>query len=313
MKEKEEVLVSISCLTYNHEKFIKEAIESFLMQKTNFKYEILIHDDASTDGIQEIIREYEKKYPDVIKPIYQKENQYSKGKKVSFFNNKRAKGKYIAICEGDDYWTDPYKLQKQIDYMEKNEECGMCFHNVGIYDEQKKEEIGEVRPYKKNQISSTEDIIMGDGGFIGTNSIVYRKKYEENIPEFYYECPVGDYPLQIFHSTKKYAYYIDEKMSNYRVNIGTSWTDKNNSYRKQKDLRIALIKMLREFNKYSDKKYEKIIEKRIERWSYKILKFNQRQEFLSKEEYKEFYSNLYLKSKIELYLRKIFKYKMNIN
>ena len=105
------------------------------MQKTNFAFELLIHDDASTDGTADIIREYEAKYPDIIKPIYQTENQYSKG--VGFgeiMTNvfQQAKGKYIAFCEGDDYWTDPLKLQKQVDFMEANEEYSLCFHACNI-------------------------------------------------------------------------------------------------------------------------------------------------------------------------------------
>ena len=100
----DDILVSINCITYNHEKYIAQAIESFLMQITNFKYEILIHDDASTDNTVKIIKEYEKKYPNVIKTIFQKENQYSKGKKVEIFGFKKSRGKYIAFCEGDDYW-----------------------------------------------------------------------------------------------------------------------------------------------------------------------------------------------------------------
>ena len=102
-----EPLVSICCLTYNHAPYIRDAIEGFLMQKTNFPVEILIHDDASTDGTADIIREYETRYPDIIKPIYQTENQYSKGVKISReYQFSRARGKYIALCEGDDYWTD---------------------------------------------------------------------------------------------------------------------------------------------------------------------------------------------------------------
>ena len=110
----DKVMVSVICNTYNHEKYIKSALDGFVMQKTNFEYEVLIHDDASTDSTADIIREYEKKYPDIIKPIYQSENQYSKKVPISkTYQYSRAKGKYIAICEGDDYWTDPFKLQKQ--------------------------------------------------------------------------------------------------------------------------------------------------------------------------------------------------------
>ena len=126
------ILVSIDCTTYNHGKYISDALDSFLMQNTNFKYEILVHDDASTDDTPKIIKEYESIYPDLIKPIYQKENQYSKGLRVSGINLRRARGKYIAVCEGDDYWIDPYKLQKQVDYMESHPECSMCTHAAYI-------------------------------------------------------------------------------------------------------------------------------------------------------------------------------------
>ena len=307
----DKLMVSIECITYNHEKFIKKALDSFLMQKTNFNYEIIIHDDASTDRTAEIIKEYELKYPNIIKPIYQKENQYSQGKKISSIIQNKLKGKYVAICEGDDYWTDPYKLQKQVDYMESHPKCGMCFHTVELLDEQIQKIIGKVKPYNKSQISSTEDIIMGDGGFIGTNSIMYKRENMNVLPKFYLECPVGDYPIQIYNSTKEYAYFMEDSMSVYRVNIGNSWTDKEGDFKKQKYLRIALIKMLLEFNEVTDKKYEKIIMKRIEKWSYKLIKYNQRYNFLNKEEYGEFYKNLSFTRKIELYLRKLFRYKIN--
>lgn len=129
-----EPVVSICCLTYNHILYIRQCLDGFMMQKINFPIEILIYDDASTDGTQGIIREYEKKYPDIIKPIYQKENQYSKGIKVSLvYNYSRAKGKYIALCEGDDYWTDPYKLQKQVDFLESHPDYVMCSHRHNDY------------------------------------------------------------------------------------------------------------------------------------------------------------------------------------
>jgi glycosyltransferase involved in cell wall biosynthesis len=106
------------------------------MQKTDFPIEILIHDDCSTDGTTEIIREYEAKYPDLIFPLYEEENQYQQGKaaEIDFYNYRRARGKYIAYCEGDDYWTDPLKLQKQVDFMEANPEYSVCFHDFQVYD-----------------------------------------------------------------------------------------------------------------------------------------------------------------------------------
>ena len=129
-------LVSICCLTYNHAPFIRKCLDGFLMQQTNFPIEILIHDDCSTDGTTEIIREYEAKYPDLILPLYEEDNQYSRGGagKMDLYNYNRARGKYIAYCEGDDYWTDPQKLQKQVDFMEANPEYSVCFHDFEIFD-----------------------------------------------------------------------------------------------------------------------------------------------------------------------------------
>jgi len=120
------------------------------MQKTTFAFEVLIHDDASTDGTADIIREYEKKYPDIIKPIYQTENQYSKGiKNTLTYQFPRAKGKYIAFCEGDDYWTDPYKLQKQADFLEANPEYNLCSHRFKIYNIEDHEWEPELGYYKE--------------------------------------------------------------------------------------------------------------------------------------------------------------------
>jgi len=122
--------VSICCITYNHAPYIRSALDGFLMQETDFAYEILIHDDASTDGTADIIREYTARYPDIIKPILREENQYSKGiSNISIFNFPRARGEFIAMCEGDDYWTDPHKLQKQVDYLRAHPDCALCFHS----------------------------------------------------------------------------------------------------------------------------------------------------------------------------------------
>lgn len=134
------ILVSINCITYNQVNYIRQCLEGFLIQKTNFDYEVLIHDDASTDGTDDIIREYAQKYPTIIKPIFEKENQYSKGIPISAtFNYPRVKGKYIAVCEGDDYWTDPYKLQKQVDFLNNHPDYAMCFHDCYIRNETQNE------------------------------------------------------------------------------------------------------------------------------------------------------------------------------
>lgn len=125
----EPLMVTVRCLTYNQEGFIRQCLEGFVMQRTNFRFEATVHDDASTDGTAAIIREYAEKYPDIIKPLYETENQYSKHDgSLSRIMDAHTHGKYIALCEGDDYWTDPLKLQKQVDFMEAHPECSLTYH-----------------------------------------------------------------------------------------------------------------------------------------------------------------------------------------
>lgn len=136
-------IVSICCLSYNHASFVRKALDGFLMQEPPTGVspdepwlEILIHDDASTDGTDAIIREYAAKYPNMIYPLYEEVNQFSRGGKgrMDLYNYERARGKYIATCEADDYWTDAKKLQKQVDFIESHPEYSICFHDYDNYD-----------------------------------------------------------------------------------------------------------------------------------------------------------------------------------
>ena len=152
-------LVSINCLVYNHEPYLRDCFEGFVIQKTDFPFEILVHDDASTDKSALIISEYTEKYPSLFLPIYQKENQYSKGVKVSdTFQYPRAKGKYIALCEGDDYWTDPMKLQKQVDFLEANPEYGLVYSKVKVY----KECLNDISSELGSEVRSLNELICSN-------------------------------------------------------------------------------------------------------------------------------------------------------
>lgn len=130
------VLLTVCCTTYNHEQYVSEAIDSFLIQETDFAFEIIVHDDASSDGTADIVQEYAKKYPRLIRTIIQSENQYSKGGLISpRFVFPEAKGKYLALCEGDDYWTDPRKLQKQVAFLECNPDYVITYSDCQPFNE----------------------------------------------------------------------------------------------------------------------------------------------------------------------------------
>ena len=141
----EPLMVTIRCLTYNQENYIRRCLDGFVMQKTNFRFEAIVHDDASTDGTAAVIREYAEKYPDIIKPLYETENQYSKHDgSLGRIMNAHTHGKYVAMCEGDDYWTDPMKLQQQVDFMEAHPECALTYHACeNLFEGERRKAYGE--------------------------------------------------------------------------------------------------------------------------------------------------------------------------
>ena len=165
-------LVSIVCESYNHEPFLRRCLDGFLMQQTDFPFEILVHDDASTDDSAGVIREYAERRPDLFRPIYQTENQYSKGIQIwAAIQFPRARGKYIALCEGDDYWTDPLKLQKEVDYLEAHPECAMVFGNaVEHWEDGRKPD----RPFSDITDRDYDPVEMSERWIVPTATIVFR-------------------------------------------------------------------------------------------------------------------------------------------
>lgn len=224
-------LVSIDCITYNHAPYIRECLEGFLMQKVDFNYEILIHDDASTDGTADIIREYEAKYPDIIKPIYQKENQYSKGIPISItYQFPRAKGKYVALCEGDDYWTDPYKLQKQVGFLEKNSNYGIVYTDINIYHEASESYQYSVFKNKiRNRTQDFEEHLVSRG-FLAPLTWVFRKKLLKEIDVF--PSLDGSFVLMLEFFQHTQVHYLSDVTAVYRKREGSAsnQTDPLKSY-----------------------------------------------------------------------------------
>ena len=218
-----DVKVSVCCLAFNHQPYIRQCLDGFVMQKCNFIFEVLIHDDASTDNTANIIKEYEAKYPEIIKSIYQTENQHSKGIKPTFsYNFPRCQGKYIALCEGDDYWTDPLKLQKQVDFLEENEDYNICFHKVKILNikgDLVDDFITEERYEKIIEFPITQQALFKYSNFIHTPSVVFRNIIDNYPIEFQF-TPVGDYLLYFMLSKNGYIHRIDEVMAVYRYGYG---------------------------------------------------------------------------------------------
>lgn len=253
--------VSISCITYNHSRFIRNCLDGFLMQKTTFEYEILIHDDASNDGTIEIIKEYEYKYPGLIKSYIQKENQYSKGQRGinAKYNIPRAKGKYIALCEGDDFWTDPYKLQKQVDFLDQNEEYIGCFTNAMIVDDVG-EELGLFLKYNENKKFEIKHIIQKGGGMFPTPSLMFRNIITD-FPPLISKVQAGDWFLMLLIADKGPVYLLNETTCSYRIHE----KGVNSSIANIRSIRnmysLFSIKYLDEFNQYTSGRYNKYIKK----------------------------------------------------
>lgn len=265
--------VSVVCLTHNHEKYVRDALEGFIRQRTDFPFQVLVHDDASTDGTAAIIREYEQRYPKIIRPIYQKENQYSKGVRISKdIIRPLIKGKYVAVCEGDDYWTDPLKLQKQADFMESHPDYSLCCSLMQWFDETEQKFID--KDYHKGDCDvSVEDCIMSHWHGMQTAGMFVRSDVNVLFPEWRQQCPVTDYPRVINAALHGKVRVLGEVMAVYRQHVPNSWTYK---WAKEKDFYIqqadGVIRSLQLLNVETEGKYNEVINRKIEQLKLKITK-----------------------------------------
>ncbi len=217
-------LVTVICISYNHERFIARALDGFLAQKTTFPFEVFIHDDASTDSTADIIRDYEARFPDIIRAVYQVENQHSQGLRI--FEDlvfPEARGKFVALCEGDDFWLDPLKLQKQVDYLEAHPDCSLCFHDAQVVDlEGRPQRRFFPEPgFKPRHFQKGEADYDAGGlirlGFIPTQSLVFPRRFMFDWPSYHENGICGDLPLGLTLASRGYAHYLDEAMSAYRT------------------------------------------------------------------------------------------------
>lgn len=259
MKTSKRPTVTILCTTYNHRDYIKQALDSFLMQERSFDIEVLINDDASTDGTTEIIQDYQKKYPEIIYPVFHKENQYQNGVRhmMTRFLLPKAKGKYLAICEGDDYWTDKFKLQKQVDYLQQHKDYSLCFHPVKVVYENN-ERKNYTFPKLSDKNNFTIERLLKEN-FIQTNSVMYRT---QNYADIKLNMMPGDWYLHVFHAQFGKIGFINEVMSVYRRHSDSLWWnsrgDKSEIWKKHG---VSHMMLFLEFHKIfgSVKRYRSII------------------------------------------------------
>lgn len=305
-------LVSICILTYNQKDYVSQMLDSMLSQKVDFEYEILIHDDASTDGTADIIRQYAEKHPEIIRPLFEEENQFSKSeiKNISgIYNFPRVRGRYIAMCEGDDYWTDTDKLKIQVKYMEAHPDCSLCFHSsyrINIQVSGNK----LMRPYKGTRRLTPEQIIDKPSGY-PTASLMMRADLMNELPDFYMKAPIGDIPMQLVMANGGYGYYIDQPMCAYRYFTPGSWSrdmftgkdyiEKQNKYMNQ------MLEMYDSFNEYSGHRFESAVESAKKRLIFGNAVNTRNWDIILDRSNRKYFSELAFRDKTYLWLLKTAK------
>lgn len=220
--------VTVSLITYNHAPFIAQAIESVLMQEANFDFELLIGEDDSSDGTRQIVTDYQARYPARIRLFLnsRKNVVHVNGKPTgqwNFANNIRnSRGEYIALLDGDDYWTSPLKLRKQVEFLDSNRDCALCFHNVRVFDEadSTRQELHHTKPMRGDY--GIEDILRGN--FIHTCSVMFRSRLFDEFPSWFFKCPMGDWPLHVLNTQHGRAGYINDVMAVYRKHDKGAWS-----------------------------------------------------------------------------------------
>lgn len=299
-------LVRVNCTTFNHSKYIREALDSFCMQETSFPFVCTIIDDASTDGEQEILKSYLQEHFDMDNKEVVREEEYDTHTliyaqhqenkncffavillKYNHYSIKKPKhpyaeewktSTYCASCEGDDFWTSPHKLQRQVNYMESHPNHSLCFHaNYSLNSNgEKRKHI----PYKKDvEVLPMSDIILGGGSLMATNSMLYLQQLYLKKADWAKGCPVGDTPTMLTLAEKGKVGYINEIMSCYRVAAEGSWTQRVLYDKKQSKEHYKKTQLVwKKFDEWTNYKYHKIVKRKI--LKNKITYWGKRSSFL---------------------------------
>ncbi|HHX37911.1 MAG TPA: glycosyltransferase [Clostridiaceae bacterium] len=300
--------VTVCFITFNQEAYIEQAIESILMQETNFNVHLLIHDDCSTDNTPAIIRRYMERYPDQITAILQEENQFSQN--IGIQGEILApliKTEFAAMNEGDDYWLDPQKLQIQYDYMMSHPGCAACCHAATqVSSEGEMKGIDMRMDFAVNDPDQNLSLpyLIDLGSKVPTNSYFYRSSIGHNgFPSFYNDCVVGDYPMILYFATCGDVHFMNRVMSAYRHNAEGSWT---RSWVINPDIyvqtNLSVIEMLRAFDQYTNRRYTAEIKQKVIDYEFENLLTKRDLKSLKAEPYDKLYKDLPLGRRIRFQL-----------
>ncbi|MEG1525559.1 MAG: glycosyltransferase [Clostridia bacterium] len=298
-------LVSVVCDTFNQRDYIGQTIQGFLLQKTSFPVELIIHDDASTDGTADVIRRYAAEHPDLIRAVLRVDNMFSQDPKIlEHYVFPLCRGKYTAICEGDDFWTDEHKLQMQVDYMEAHPDCTLCFHAAELVNADGKH-LGWQRPYETDTLVPTADIIRGMGGFCPTASLMVPTILAQNRAAYCDLTTVDDAPLQIFFASRGTTYYMAQPMASYRVNAAGSWSLAQRKLGKAKRIALqeSLIAMHEAFDADTHGEWHGAVLDALAVDRFEILWLNDDLSGMKQPTYRTLYQKLPFKSRMRLHVQ----------
>src|SRR3972149_1616418 len=253
--------VSVVIITYNHENFIEQAINSALFQITNFDYEIIIGEDCSKDKTRDIVLEFYRRHPDKIRLLLHEKNV---GMNYNFLQTiTKSRGESIATLEGDDYWTSPFKLQKQVDLLDNNPELSMCFHNANVFYDDGSRVSYKYNHNDQNDISSVDD--LWERCIIAFCSAMFRKDPITNLPYWFNTINCPDWALYILYAEKGKIGYIKETMSAQRIHAGGVWSGLNEIQQFEE-----VIKFYHSMNVNLNFRYNKTIKMMISRYLYDL-------------------------------------------
>jgi len=268
-------LVSVSIITYNHGAYLKECLQSVVDQVTDFPFEIIVGEDCSTDDTRQILKEFEIAYPKLIKPIYHVSN-------VGMMRNgfqyclAKCQGKYIASLEGDDFWIDPYKLQKQVDFMEANPSVVFSFHGSKTFNQVTGEWGTYYKPWQfgdREIIKNQQKLIKTGGGFSATASTMFKTEVVENIPDYWFESPVGDMLVILRAIELGEIGYLADEMSVYREMSSSSWSQQMVDFDKRIHMHDSILETLHKFRSASSDEVKAKMSLTMQHFEYLRLHF----------------------------------------